>query len=242
MNSFFFKITTILFISIIMQIPPVLAADFKVSLAKMPVYAESSEKGVLVDFTKALAKVSGKDIEFSVVPFARSMNNVVSGRADFHMPLIAVPNINMETLDYDYSTETIFHVNFVMYTKKGRNVTKEALPTAKVETDLAHVNYFDFSIKGSANIEQSLKKVNTGRIDAFIFADFASDPLVKKNNFNNIQRDLFKVYDVKIILPKGGRGGPTDQFLSQAIGKLKSSGDFERIMGQIDTPYDNWQP
>jgi polar amino acid transport system substrate-binding protein len=242
MNSLFVRTAVILFISCTIFIPQALAADFKASLAQMPVYAETKDKGVLVDFTKALAEATGKNIEFSVVPFARSMNNVVTGKADFHMPLIAVPDIDMGTLDYDYSTETIFHVNFVMYTKKGSNITKEELPTAKVETDLAHVDYFDFDIKGSTNIEQSLKKVDTGRIDAFIFADFASDPLVKKNNFENIQRGLFKVYEVKIILPKGGRGGPTDQFLSQAIGKLKSSGDFQRIMGQIDTPYDNWQP
>lgn len=242
MKSFFVKITTFLFITSIMLTPQVFAADFKASLAKMPVYAESSEKGVLVDFTKALANASGKKINLSVAPFARSMNNVITGKADFHMPLIAVPNIDMSTLDYDYSTETIFHVNFVMYTKKGSNITKGALPKSKVETDLAHVDYFEFKINGSTNIEQSLKKVDTGRIDAFIFADFASDPLVKKNSFKNIQRELFKVYDVKIILPKGGSGGPTDQFLSETIAKLKASGDFQRIMGQIDMAYDNWQP
>jgi ABC-type amino acid transport substrate-binding protein len=218
------------------------AADFNASLAKMPVYAEGPDRGVLVDFTKALAEESGKAIDFKVVPFARSMSNVTSGKAHFHMPLIAIPDIDMSTLDYDYSTETIFHVNFIMYTKKGRGMTKEKLASAKVETDLAHVAYFDFDIKGSSNIEQSLKKVNAGRLDAFIFADFASDPLVKKNKLTNIRRDLYKVYDVKIILPKGGRGGPTDEFLTQTIKKMREKGTFEPIMGKIDTPYDDWQP
>lgn len=235
--------TAILFcLSCALCIPNVTAADFTASLAKMPVYAESADKGVLVDFTRAMARAAGKEINFSVVPFARSMNNVVTGKVDFHMPLIAVPGIDMATLDYDYSTETIFHVNFVMYTKKGSNITKESLAGARVETDLAHVDYFDFTIKGSTNIELSLKKVDIGRIDAFVFADFASDPLVKKNKFKNIQRELFKVYDVKIILPKGGNGGPTDQFLSEAVAKLKSTGEFQQIMGQIDAPYNNWQP
>ncbi len=218
------------------------AADYSASLAQMPVYAESLEKGVLVDFTKAIAAESGKKVDISLHPFARSMNNVTSGKADFHMPLIAVPDIDMSTLDYDYSTETIFHVNFVMYTKKGSGITKEKLSTSKVETDIAHVAYFDFKITGSPNIEQSLKKVNAGRIDAFIFADFASDPLVKKNKLTNVKRELFKVYDVKIILPKGGRGGSTDLFLSDTIKKMKDSGSFNKIMSAIDTPYDNWQP
>ncbi len=220
------------------------AADINVSMAKMPVYAESAEKGVLVDFTKALARESGKQIDYEVVPFARSMNNVTSGKADFHMPLIAIPDIDMSTLEYDYSTETIFHVNFVLYTKKGSGVTKEKLSTdgMKVETDIAHVPYFNFKIAGSPNIVQSLKKLNVGRIDAFIFADFASDPIVKGENLANIQRDLFKVYDVKIILPKGGKGGETDTFLSNTMNAMKDKGDFYKIMGKIDTPYDNWQP
>ncbi len=220
----------------------VMAADYSASLAKMPVYAESVEKGVLVDFTKALSKESGKQIDISVGPFARSMNNVITKKADFHMPLIAVPDIDMSTLDYDYSTETIFHVNFILYTKKGSGMSKDKLSTSKVETDIAHVAYFDFDIAGSPNIEQSLKKLNAGRIDAFIFADFASDPLVKKNNLSNIKRELFKVYDVKIILPKGGRGGSTDMFLSETIKKMRENGSFDNIMSVIDTPYDNWQP
>ncbi len=219
-----------------------IGADYSASLAQMPVYAESLEKGVLVDFTKALAKESGKTFDISVGPFARSMNNAVTGKADFHMPLIAVPDVDMATLDYDYSTETIFHVNFILYTKKGSGMSKEKLSTAKVETDIAHVPYFDFNIVGSPNIEQSLKKLNAGRIDAFIFADFASDPLVKKNNLANLKRELFKIYDVKIILPKGGNGGSTDVFLTDTIKKMRDNGSFDKIMGIIDTPYDNWQP
>ena len=218
------------------------AADYRASLAEMPVSAENSDKGVLVDLVKAISLESGKDISLVVEPFARSMNNVKAGKADFHMPLIAIPEINPSALNYSYSTETIFHVNFVLYTKKGSNITKDKLRMAKVETDIAHTQYFDFSVKGSPSLEQSLKKVNAGRIDALIFADSATDPLIKKNNLTHIQRDLYKVYDVKIILPKDGQGGDTDQFLSKYIGKLRVKGDFDKIMAPLDSPYDNWQP
>ncbi|SDU45938.1 transporter substrate-binding domain-containing protein [Desulfobacula phenolica] len=217
------------------------AQDYKATLAKMPIYAESAEKGVLVDLVKAIESQSGEKINLVIEPFARSLHNVVSGKADFHMPLIAIPGIDMTTLDYDYSTETIFHVNFVLYTKKGSNISIDKLQNSKVETDIAHLPYFNFPIKGSSNLELSLKKVSAGRIDAFIFADFASDPLVKKNNLTNIKRDLFKVYDVKIIIPKNGAGGKTDKFLSETISKLKANGTYDKIMGPIEMPYDNWQ-
>jgi polar amino acid transport system substrate-binding protein len=218
------------------------AQDFKASLAKMPGYAESTEKGILVDLVKALATESGKNIDLIVEPFARSLNNVVSGKADFHMPLIAIPGVDMSTLDYDYSTETIFHVNFVLYTKKGSNISIDKLPNSKVETDIAHTPYFNFPIQGSSNLELSLKKVAVGRLDAFIFADFACDPLVKKNNFTDIKRDLFKVYDVKVILPQNGTGGKTDKFLSDTIAKLRANGIYDKIMGPLEVKYDNWQP
>ncbi|MES1982042.1 MAG: transporter substrate-binding domain-containing protein [Pseudomonadota bacterium] len=216
--------------------------SWKASLAQMPVYAESKDKGVLVDFVKALEKVSGDRIEYQVVPFPRSMNDVQEKKVDFHMPLIQIPGTEIGTDKFDYSTETIFHVNFTLYSRKGLDITPATASKFKVETEAAHTDYFNFPIAASTNIEGSLKKVDAGRIDAFIFADFASDPLIRQNKLTNIKRQLFKRFDVKVILPKGARGGPTDKFLSENIAKLIKNGDMARIMGPIDAPFDNWQP
>lgn len=221
---------------------PVGAVDMKATLAEMPVYAESTQKGVLVDLVKAMAKTSGKDIEIQVVPFNKSMHDVVDGKADFHMPLIKAENIDETTLDYANSTETIFHVNFVLYTNKNKPVDKASLKDYRIETDLAHVKYFDFPIQGSARLDSSLKKVDAGRIDGFIFADFASDPIVKQEGLKNIHRELYKVFDVKIILPKGEKGKATDAFLTETIEKMRTDGSFNKIMSPIDQPYNDWQP
>lgn len=221
---------------------PAQAADMMGSLANMPVYAESKDKGVLVDLVKAIAEASGKSIDYQVVPFNKSMHDVVDGQVDFHMPLIKADTIDESTLNYAHSTETIFHVNFVLYTNKSKPVNQSALKDYKIETDLAHVNYFDFPVKGSPKIDSSLKKVDAGRIDGFIFADFASDPIIKAEGLNNLKRELYKVFDVKIILPKGDKGAATDAFLTETIGKLRANGTFDRIMSVIDQPYNDWQP
>lgn len=210
---------------------------WKASLAQMPVYAESAEKGVLVDLVKALEKASGDKIELQVVPFPRSMNDVQERKVDFHMPLIQLPGSETGTGKFDYSTETIFHVNFTLYSTKGLDVNPGNVSKFKVETEQAHTEYFGFPIVPSSNIDGSLKKVNAGRIDAFIFADNASDPLVKAGNLSNIKRQLYKRFPVRVVLPKGARGGPADKFLSETIGKLRASGDMDRIMGGIDAPY-----
>ena len=220
---------------------PALARDFKASIAQMPVYAESTDKGVLVDFVKAIADVSGSKVNIQVVPFNRSMNDVISRVVDFHLPLIKSTIQDESKLDYDYSTETIFHVNFTLYTNKSKPLDINKIKDYNLETDLAHVQYFGFPVAGSTSIEGSLKKVDAGRIDGFIFADNASDPVIKNLDLKNIHRQLYQVFDVKIILPKGEHGKETDKFLSDAIKKLRDNGKYDAIMGGIDRKFEDWQ-
>jgi len=221
---------------------PALGKDLKASIAEMPVYSESKDKGVLVDLVKAIAEVSGIKTDISVVPFKRSMSYVIKGIVDFHLPLIKNPNIREDSLDYDHSTESIFHVNFVLYTNKNKEISKDNLKDYDIETDLAHTQYFDFTINPSTRIKSSLVKLNAGRIDGFIFADTASDPLIREYNLTNIRRQLYKVFEVKIVLPKGGRGGEIDGILTSAIKKLHENGRYKEIMDVINKPYENWQP
>lgn len=213
------------------------AESVTASLAQMPVYAESKDKGVLVDMVKALEKASGTTIEYDVVPFKRSMDNVITKKVDFHAPLIKNPTLDESTLDYDHSTATIFHVNFVLYTNKSKPVDRNKLEGLTIETDAAHTQYFPFKTVASSDLAASLKKLNAGRIDAFIFADMASDPIIKDLGLSNIDRQLYERFDVKIILPKGQRGGTVDKMISSAKAKLEESGEWEKIMGVLDQPY-----
>ncbi|MDR3555292.1 MAG: transporter substrate-binding domain-containing protein [Syntrophobacteraceae bacterium] len=214
------------------------------TLAQMPIYAISPTEGVEVNFVQAISRVSGVPITISVNPFPRSMSYVTQEpiRADFHIPLIKNDIIPEDKLPYYYSEETIFHVNFTIYSLKGKDVNKDNLSKFKVETDAAHVGYFPFKAIPSNSIEQSLEKVSAGRIDAFVFADNATDPVLKKLGLHNIKRTLYKRFDVKIILPKTERGKQVDKILSAAIEKMRQTGEFQKIQGPIDMPYDDWQP
>ena len=64
---------------------------------------------------------------------------------------------------------------------------------------------------------------------------------MKANDLKNIARELYGVFDVKIILPKGKKGGEVDKFLSKIIGEMRSNGKYDKLMGMIDTSYDDWQ-
>lgn len=237
MKSFTKKLIAFAVLSCSLLLSTSYCQALKVSLAQMPVYAESLEKGILVDMSKAIAEVSGKKLELQVVPFKRSMDNVVTKKVAFHAPLIQNPNIDEKTLDYDHSTTTIFHVNFVLYTNKNKTIDGKNLKKYKIETDAAHTQYFSFPTIASSDLEASIKKVDAGRIDGFIFADVAIDPIVKNLALKNIKRELHYRFDVKIILPKGGKGGATDKLIIDAHKKLKASGKWDEIMGPLDQPY-----
>lgn len=234
----------IVFFTLVLLVSKVslLGADYKASLPQMPVYSESKDKGVLVDLVKAMAKTSGNNISIKVMPFTASVYMAQKGKVDFHMPLMKNDHISKDKLPFLYSTQSIFDVNFVLYTKKGSGVTLKNVSTKNIETDRAHTNYFKFKINPTNSIAKSLQKVHEGEIDGFIFADFATDPFLKESGFKDIKRELYKVFESKIVLPKTPRGEEVDKMLTSAINKLKSTGEYDKIMGIISQPYNDWQP
>lgn len=218
------------------------ANEYKATLAQMPIYAESADKGVLIDLVKEISTVSNNQIDIKVLPFASSVNLVVFKKRDFHLPLIKNDIVDESKLPYLYSTDTIFHVNFVIYSLKDKNVNLDNLSTLKVETDRAHVSFFPFEVKASNSIEKSLEDVKNGKIDAFVFADFATDPFLKNMDNKAFKRELYKRFDVKIILPKSDKAKEIDTMLSDSIAKLRANGKYSQIIGPVDAAYDNWQP
>lgn len=231
-----------LLLSLCLLATPAMSKELVGSIAQMPVVSESADKGVLIDLIKALEKEAGVTIKREVVPFARSMDNVINHRADFHFPLIVNPETNPAKLDFDFSAETVYTVNFVIYSNKNKPLDTARLATYKLETDRAHTQYFPFPVDPSVSLDSSLKKIEAGRIDGLIFADVAVDPLIKEMGLKNIHRSLYKVFDVKFVLPKGGHGGETDQMLSAAVRAVKKNGTHDRIMGPVYKPYSDWQP
>ena len=221
------------------------ARDLKVSLPLIPPLVESKDKGILVDLVKAMAEEykDGK-ITWDVFPFARSMENVEKGRADFHMPQLVNPKISADKLPFQFSSDIIFKVIFALYTNKSnKEINPANVSKYNMETDLGTKDFFDFKITGSPDIESSLQKVDMGRLDGWIFAMPESDMALKKLGLKNIKRWEFAKYDVRIVLNKGPQGKEVDKILVDLIKKLKANGKYQKIMAPIlDQKFDNWQP
>lgn len=216
------------------------------TLASLPKSAEITEsgeiKGAFVDLIRNLDRVSNSHTNMVVVPFKRSINNLTNASADYHIPLIKIPGIDVQQLPYAFSTQTLFQVAFVLYTHKDKPLDISQLSNYDIVTDSAHINFFPFPITGTPCLPCAIRKVNAGRIDGFIFAQNEIDPFIHQYDLNNIHRQLYYNFEVKALIPKGKVGRIVDEYLTNAIMKLKKEGVYNKILAPVLAPYNDWQP
>lgn len=231
------------------QDPP--ARDLIASLAQIPNLADSPDKGVFVDLVKAIDEIYPGKITIKVYPFARSIENVLQGTADFHIPVPRNPDIDNSKLPYRFVTEKLANVTFVIYSNKDKIITRKNINDAlakggkfpyQIEVANGTGALFPFPTTGFiAFAGSSLKKVQSKRIDALICSDDA-DMDVKQLKLKEIHRSFYKYMDDTIMIPKGPKGDELDKILSNCIKKLKASGRLQKIYKDVHPPYIEWQP
>lgn len=226
------------------KLPAATPVDISVSLPKLPSLVDSKESGILVEFVHAINEVYKGQINIvGVYAFPRSIDNVISGKADCHLPILMNPKIQNGELPYRHSTEVIFHVTFALYTRRGEHLSPDEFGDKKIEVDRGHQGLFEIPTAASNSIETSLKKLTAGRIDGYIFAAQETDAVVKKLKLENlVSSRAYASFPVTFVLPHGPRGQEIDLALSQAITSLRRTEQFDRIFQPINDFYQNWQP
>ncbi len=208
----------------------------------IPNFDDDPENGIehpLVEFIRTWEGLSGRELVIERFPFKRSMKMATTGQADFHFPLIRDPEVDAAGLPFDYSSTRITTVNFVLYTREGETVDMERPENYRLTTHGGHGNLFPFPIEEDYSVEGSLMKLKTGRIDGYIFADNAGDPVILELGLTGIQRSLYKVYDVHAVIERGPRGEAADQFITDTMNKAREATLPAVVQG---IPYNDWQP
>lgn len=192
----------------------------------------------LVDVIRQWSEETGQAISIERFPFKRSLMMAASGEADFHFPLIKDHDETDSALPFGYSSTTIFTINFVLYSRRGESLDVDNLKNYRIATHGGHANLFPFPTIEDHSIEGSLRKLASGRIDGFVFADAGTDPVLFDLGLMDIQRQLYKVYDVHAVIAHEAKGGPIDQFITEATRGMDRS-----ILGlaMVDQPYRDWQ-
>jgi polar amino acid transport system substrate-binding protein len=174
---------------------------------------------------------------------ARSLAAVVDGNADLHLPLLRPPH--PEAIPFDVTAARMWEVPFVIYTNKDKPLDAAALHegTYKLETEVAHVGYFDFPVNGSAGFESSLRKVDAGRIDGFIFAANIIDPVVQTLGLSHIHRAFYRNFDAVGVVRKDAAGAAANRWFSAAIAAVQTDPAFLAVQHKIVGGYrgPDWQ-
>jgi polar amino acid transport system substrate-binding protein len=229
--------------------------DLIASLAELPGLAESPEEGAFVEVVKAIDTLyTDGRITITLFPFARSVNNIIEGKADFHIPSIRNADSDQTHSPYRMVTEKIGTVCFVIYSHREQPLTKQMLDDAigktqggapfpyTIEVPQGIEEQFPFPAVSSNYVVRSLKKVAAKRIDALVWAQEETDLTLKLLKIDSLQREFWQTFDDVILIPKGPEGDRVDAILSDALNKLRASGQLEQLYSHIHRPYDDWQP
>lgn len=204
----------------------------------------------LAKMLEAMGKQAKVEFAIQSTPMERMIQSILGKQADLGLPMIALKDPEkIKNLPFDYSTDKISGMAFVLYTNSTKPIDLKDLKNGnskgyKIESDVSNMDKFSFATLPSTNPEGSLKKVEEGRIDGYIFGQASSDPVLKALKLTKVRRQLYETYDIVFALQKGARGGDLDKALSEGLKKIRASGEFDKIMGETvrQGVYDDWQP
>jgi polar amino acid transport system substrate-binding protein len=224
--------------------------DLKGSLGQLPGLVESPEKGTMVEVIKAMAlEYHDGKIVLEVFPFGRSVANVIEGKADFHAPSVRDPDV-VPDIPFTWAKESMGVVSFVIYSNANKPLTRKAIEASiagkaaplKLECPPGFEIIAKVPAVPSNDLENSLLKLQKGRIDAVIWAQTEVDAVVRSKKMSFVHRELWKEMDGTIEIPKGPKGAELDKILSDLIRKLKSSGKMQKLWVAVHRPFEDWQP
>ena len=249
-NEMFIALCVMLSVILFMA-SPAISKDLAASVAFLPNISESPDKGVFIDLIKAMNEQypDGK-FNIEVFPFGRSIDNVVTGKADFHIPMLRNPIVPEEKLPFRYASVPMGKVYMVIYSRKDNPITKEMIEKAmtqnpfpyKIDVMRGIEDFYSFPGEGESSIEQMMEKVDKKRIDAFVHAQEESDFVLKQLKLKDIHREYYTSFDDVVIVQKGEKGDEADKIISDSLKALASTGRLEELHSKIHVPYQEWQP
>jgi polar amino acid transport system substrate-binding protein len=228
--------------------------DLTCSIAIIPGLSDPPGKGAFVDLAKAMAEVytEGK-INIELHPWGRSIDNVVKGKADFHIPNMRVPGVDESKIPFRFAKKQFGELVQVIYSNDQKVVTKKALDdaAAKWKADGTHFPYvievtggdqYPFPTVATNDYNASFKKLALGRIDAILGAQEDCDKPLREMRLKDIHRAEWNEFQDVLVVAKGPRGEEVDRIVSDLLAKLEKSGKLQKIYSQLHLPYSDWQP
>jgi hypothetical protein len=215
------------------------------SLAENPISAVSDDKGdhgMLVELVRALDRVTHSSTQIAIRPFARSLMETASGKADFHLPLIQ-SETSPPPEGLAYVTEVdIGQIPFVIYSRKTAPLDAKTVSDQKyVMTEPGHAAIFPFPVVETRCLSCSLDMIMDDKADALIVPGEIIDPLLADAKYKGIHRAFYASFPVRALVPVNADSAATRRYLIDGITQLKRTGELWKITGH-QKGYTDWQP
>ncbi len=221
---------------------PVFAQDININLAKLPVGAESKDKGVYVELAKAIQKhYQGGEVTYEIYPFGRSINNVTTGYADMHMPFPRSQKAGklLAKMGLEYTDVVLNKVSFALYYRTDNYRVQQwvdnqfpvsGLNDLQVLTQQQMLIFFDdYPLAGGTCLPCMVKMVNARRVDGLIFAAKDVDSIVDKEGFNELKSVFFMNLSGSPVFRTDEKGKVVNRKVSDILRKLQANGRLAEI-------------
>lgn len=177
------------------------------------------------------------------LPNQRAVQYIIKSKQDFHYPvLLPLSNVKRK-FDYAFSKVTVSSIVYAVYVNKNNSkISLHNLQDFLVEGESGHVDFFDFKVIPSNCVECSFKKVESARIDGYIYPALEGDKIIQKLKLKNIDSYYFDTYEMKFALPQNPRGKAMDELLTSLFERLKGDKEFNDIYTKINKANLEWQP
>jgi hypothetical protein len=201
-----------------------------------------------VDLVKAIAEDRKVTIDITVVPSARASFLVTNAQVDFIVPTGHRLSPAKVSRNIDY-VAPLFPMAFVLYTNKNKPVDVADLKSgnrkgARIEVNISTTAAFGFTARPSESVEASLRRVDAGVIDGFIFSQATGDAALRKLGLSHIQRTLYANIPMFFGASRGPKSQEVERLLAEGMTSLRKSGKFDSILGNLarSARWDDWQP
>lgn len=222
--------------------------DIVIGAGLIPGMVNSSSDGVMVELIKAMS-ASYKEGSMAVraMTVGRLDVELAEGLVDMSMPYIRMRPNDDVNFNFRFTRQSYGKVSFVLYSRKAAPVTKADIAKAVVlqpfpfKIESAEFDW-GFPVTQFLSFESAFKKLSSGRIDAFLWAQEEADEELRRQGDKGIVRELFGVYEDVFAVQRNARGDFVEKVYEQTLEAMHKSGKLKEIYSKIHLPFDPWQP
>jgi len=252
MPAMIIKLRNYSFILLFLHVQFSWAIDIRFSLGISPDFSETlneqaSSKGIFKLVNSVISEIENNSgvgtISVKLYPFARSVDNVIKGRADIHFPMLRVKNVSIDELPFTFVSQSLKRAVFVLYTSIDKPILNmDRLEQYSLSTQRGHQHIFPFVVSENDNVRQGFEKIVRDRADGYIVAQDLGDSYIKKHKLKNIRRTFYVYGDAGFIIRKDMDQQVLDAIVSKALIELKDSGRLAQLTSEPSQEYVDWQP